>query len=203
MTDPFGSPLPFLQALAAKTSTPGGGSAAALVGAIASALTSMAGQFTIGKKKFAEVEETAKKITERALQLMEEFQVYMRQDAEAFQAVMLAYQEKGPDREKHLQDALKKASEAPMAILKASVEVLQIAETMVQICNPNLRTDAGATGVFGLASARVASWNVRMNLVELADQTFKQETLREVERLLKEAVRLEKQICQYTEKIFG
>ncbi|MEK7484960.1 MAG: cyclodeaminase/cyclohydrolase family protein [Planctomycetota bacterium] len=202
MTDPFSAPTPFLQALAAKTSTPGGGSAAALVGAISAALSSMAGQFTLGKKKFAEVEGTVKTLTERSLRLMDEFQIYMRQDAEAFQEVMLAYQDKGPDQKVRFQNALKRATEAPLAILRSSVEAMQIAAKMVVICNPNLRTDAGATGVFGLAAARVASWNVKINLVEFEDKTLKNKMFQEVEQQIQEAIRLEEQIRKHIEQSF-
>lgn len=202
MTDPYSSVGPFLDALSAKTSTPGGGSAAALVGAIAAALSVMAGQFTLGKKKFAPIEPQMLLLTQQAQTLVIELQAQMEKDALGFQKVMHAYADKSEKGPIQLQSALKEAILAPFLIMQKSVEAIQLAEQMVDLCNPNLRTDAAATATFALAAVRVASWNVKVNLFEITDELFKQTYLKDVAYLLDQATHLEEKIRTQLEKIW-
>jgi formiminotetrahydrofolate cyclodeaminase len=182
----------FLTRLGDKSPTPGGGAAAALVGAVAAALTAMAGNLTVGKKKFADVEAEVRLWTESALRLCHGLQEQIEADSHAFQNVLKAYKESGSDKEKKLQTALLQAIQPPLQIMRSTLEAMRLAEKMLEKGNPNVRTDTAATGAFGLAAVKVASWNVRVNLLEI--HPYPSALHDECEGYLQEAIALESRI---------
>ena len=117
---------PFLDALASQAATPGGGSAAAIIGAMGAALVSMVCNLTIGKKKYAEVEGEMKDVLAKSETLRLKLTGMIEDDVTAFDAVMAAYgmaKESDADkaaREKAIQAALKQATEVPLRCCHAA-----------------------------------------------------------------------------------
>jgi formiminotetrahydrofolate cyclodeaminase len=139
----------FLDALASSGATPGGGSAAAIIGAMGAALVSMVCNLTIGKKKYAEVEGEMKNVLAKAEALRVKLTGMIEDDVQAFDAVMGAYgMAKETDaekevREKAIQAALKQATEVPLRCCHAAREVIDLAAIASDKGNLNVISDAG------------------------------------------------------------
>lgn len=166
----------FIEALASKAPTPGGGGASAYAGALASALASMVGNLTVGKKKYAEVEERMQaelielEATRRhLLELIDE-------DARAFEPLAAAYgMPKGTDQEKDaqseaLQAALAGACEVPLKIMAACLEVIESCLFVARHGSVLALSDAGAAAVIAKGALQAASLNVVINLGSMADE---------------------------------
>ncbi len=168
----------FGDALAAQTSTPGGGGAAAVAGSLAAALVSMVINFTIGKKKYAHVEEEFHSYLAESEQLRAELLALADRDVEAFTAVAATYampKESEADRAARsaaLQEALKGAALVPFTVAEKCLEVIRLVELVGAKGNANVVSDA-ATAIYlaqaGLMSAIV---NVNINLKSIKDANF-------------------------------
>lgn len=180
----------FLDGLASAAPTPGGGGAAAISGAMGAALLSMVCNLTIGKKKYAEVEEALKGILVRSEALRATLTAMIADDVEAFDAVMGAYGlPKGTDDEKaaraaRIQEALKVATDVPLACCRACREVVDLAQAVADKGNLNVISDAGVAVLSAHAGLRSAALNVYVNAKGLDDRAFAEERLTELERLL-------------------
>ena len=123
----------FIDELASQNATPGGGSAAAIIGAMGAALVSMVCHLTIGKKKYADVEDEMKALLARAEALRHKLTSMIEDDVKAFDAVMGAYGlPKETDAEKAsrsaaIQEALKLATDVPLRCCQAAREVIDLA----------------------------------------------------------------------------
>ncbi|MBI4870496.1 MAG: glutamate formimidoyltransferase [Candidatus Riflebacteria bacterium] len=184
---------PFLDSVAAKTETPGGGSVAALAGALSAALGAMVCRFTLGKKKFAD----RKDLLERALVRLEELRADLTaavsEDAAAFDAVMCAMklpkdsEEQACHRAAKMQEAFEKAISVPLRVMERSVESLELARTLVAKGNPNLASDAGSAVQTARAATACASYNVRINLKGMDDGPRRHEYAARMQALLARA----------------
>ncbi len=167
-----------LDALAEATPTPGGGAAAALAGAAAAALVEMVCGLTIGREKFAAVQEEAKQALVRAQTLRSRLLALAEEDVAAFDALTAAYRlPKGTEAEKSaraemIQKALRAATETPLRTTEAAAEVETLARTMVEKGNPNAASDAGVAALLAEAAVQGAALNVRTNLNGLKDAGF-------------------------------
>jgi glutamate formiminotransferase/formiminotetrahydrofolate cyclodeaminase len=165
----------FLDRLAGGAPTPGGGSAAAQSGAMAAALVAMVGRLTMGKKKYADVEDQAQKIVSQADTLRGDLEAAVIQDAQAFDGVMKALRmPKESDAEKAaraeaIEHATIQAGEVPLMVTKKSVEVLQLAAELSSIGNTNALSDAGVAGNLAMAAVQSAALNVKVNAGGLID----------------------------------
>jgi glutamate formiminotransferase/formiminotetrahydrofolate cyclodeaminase len=165
----------FLDQLAADSATPGGGSAAAYTGAMAAGLVGMVARLTIGKKKYADVEDQMTVIIEEVDQLRVDLNDSVSLDAEAFQAVMNAYsltkstQEEQDRRSEAIEQAIHKAAQIPLQVAAQAVRVLELAIQVAQLGNINAITDAGSAGSLALAALKAASMNVRINAKSASD----------------------------------
>ncbi len=168
----------YVDALASGQPTPGGGSAAALVGALAAALNSMVANFTVGREKFAAVEKEVRALREESERLRAELQDLTQADTEAYAGVAAAQKmPRGTEQEKAarraaMQEALKAAAEVPRAAVRACHRVLEIAAALVEKGNPNLITDVGVAAKFALAAMECAALNVEINLAYLQDDSY-------------------------------
>lgn len=166
----------FLEALASSEPTPGGGSAAAYTGAMAAALVAMVGRVTVGKKKYAAAEAQMQALILRADDLRVVLDQAVSQDAAAFNAVMEAYRlpkdtpEQKEARGQAVEAALEGAARVPLDVIRALVDVLELAEQAVQLGNLNALTDAASGAELAYAALRSASLNVRVNLGSLSSQ---------------------------------
>jgi methenyltetrahydrofolate cyclohydrolase len=192
----------FLDALASQSATPGGGGAAAIIGAMGAALVSMVCNLTIGKKKYAEVEPDMKDVLAKAEALRRELTAMIEDDAKAFDLVMDAYampKETDADkaaRDKAIQAALKIATDVPLACAHAAREVIGLAEEASQKGNLNVISDAGVGVLAAHAALRSAALNVWTNARMITDKAFAEAKLKELSDLLAGAERA-------TEKAYG
>lgn len=181
---------PFLDALASQAATPGGGSAAAIIGAMGAGLVSMVCNLTIGKKKHAEVEAEMKNVLAKSEALRLKLTSMIEDDVTAFDAVMGAYgmaKETDADkaaREKAIQAALKQATEVPLRCAEAAREVIDLAAIASDKGNLNVISDAGVAVLAAYAALRSAALNVLTNARMISDTAFAEAKLKELQALL-------------------
>ncbi len=182
----------FLDALAAKQSTPGGGGAAALTGSQAAALVSMVANFTLERKKYADVRGKMETVLAQSETLRAELLDLVDRDGDAFGAVMDAYGlpkstgEEKFTRTEAIQQAMKGAADVPLFIAQKCVEVLRLAETAAR-GNANVVSDAAAALYLARAAIDTAIINVNINLKFIRDDDFVRSTSQYRDALLSEA----------------
>lgn len=168
----------FLNELASNSPAPGGGSVAALSGAIGAALTSMVCNLTIGKKKYAGVEDDMKKTLAQAEGLREQFTAMIDRDTEAFNRVMDAYGlPKENDAQKALRsaairEATREATLVPLEVMKHCIDAMALAQDVAANGNVHSVSDAGVSALMLNAACQGAALNVKINLNSLDDQEF-------------------------------
>ena len=183
----------FLEELASHDATPGGGSAAAVMGATAAALTSMVCNLTIGKPKYSAVESDMKALLVKSEALREKFTAMIKADVEGFNQVMQAYglpKESVEDKERRtavIQVALKEATEVPLACAIASAEVILLSKEVAEKGNINVITDAGVSVVSAYAALKSSALNVYINVGSISDKKYGAEKLAELEKILVKA----------------
>jgi len=184
----------FLARLASAAPTPGGGSAAALMGSAGAALVAMVCNLTIGKKGYAEIEGEMRELLVRSDALRLELNDLVRADIAAFDAVMAAYRmPKQGDAEKAargaaIQAALRLASEAPLACMRACAEVIACCEPAARLGNAQVISDAGVAVLAACAGLRSAALNVDVNVPQIDDQAFAHRAAAEAGSLVEQAV---------------
>ena len=183
----------FLNKLASKASTPGGGSAAAIMGAMGAALVSMVCNLTIGKEKYAGVEDEMKEVLSRAEGLREQMTDMIRQDVAVFDQVMGAYgMPKDTEEQKiasaeAIQKALQAATDVPIACARTCVEVIRLSRTAAEKGNLNVISDAGVAVIAAQAALQSAALNVYINIGNIKDQSFAAGRRTELEGLVQGA----------------
>ncbi|MEZ4832480.1 MAG: cyclodeaminase/cyclohydrolase family protein [Caldilineaceae bacterium] len=171
----------FLDALASGNSTPGGGGAAALTGSQAAALLSMVINFTVGRPKYAEVEEEMQSYLQHAEALRGELYMFINKDAEAFEAVSACYgMPRSTDEEKQartaaLQQAMRGATEVPYQVAERCLVILQMAKPVAEKGNANVVSDAATAAHLAFGALLSALVNVNINLKYIKDETFTSE----------------------------
>ena len=140
----------FLHDLASKSATPGGGSAAALMGAQGAALVSMVCNLTIGKPKFAEVEAELQEVLGKAEALRSQLTDLIQADIDVFNRLMSKYalpkdtEEEKANRSAVIQAVLQEATQVPMQCVHACAEVIRLSKVAAELGNPSAVSDAGA-----------------------------------------------------------
>jgi formiminotetrahydrofolate cyclodeaminase len=168
----------FTEELGSANPTPGGGSAAALCGALGAALSAMVSKLTLGKEKYSEVWQSMGAVQQAAGLMARHFLELVQRDSDAYQTVMAAFnlpketeEEKGA-RHKAIQEATKNAARVPLETLRTSEKLIVLTKEAVERGNPNTLTDAGAALQLARTAAVVAAYNVRINLPGLQDEEF-------------------------------
>jgi glutamate formiminotransferase/formiminotetrahydrofolate cyclodeaminase len=191
---------PFLEALAAATPTPGGGSAAAQAGAMGAALVAMVARLTIGKKKYAEVEAQMNEILNQAERLRQELSQAVQADSAAFMAVLEAFKlphgtdEQQEQRMAAIQQATLLAAQVPLEVAQKAVTVMALAERCTALGNLNAISDAASAAAMAQAALTSAGYNVRININGLSEKTAGDSLLVQLEVLEARARKLEKEI---------
>lgn len=181
----------FLDELASPSPAPGGGSVAALAGALGAALTSMVCHLTLGKKKYAGVEETMRAILKESEDLRARFTVLIEKDTEAFNKVMEAFNlPKENDAQRALRDAAivaatKEATLVPLEVMKHCIDGLALAQKVAANGNRNSVSDAGVSALMLHAGCESAALNVKINLRGLSDTEFVHWKSEEMESILR------------------
>ncbi|MEJ5309042.1 MAG: glutamate formimidoyltransferase [Anaerolineae bacterium] len=195
-----GAPVGFLDAVAANTPAPGGGAVAALAGALAAALVAMVGRLTVGKRRYADVQEVAASAVVQAEKLRAKLTTAMDEDSAAFNAVMAAYKlPKATAEEQHIRDAAIQeatahAIEVPLATARAALEALELALLVAGKGNVNAASDAATAAWMAMASIQSAMLNVRVNAAGIQDAVRKEAWLAELEDIDARAQTLLKEV---------
>jgi methenyltetrahydrofolate cyclohydrolase len=183
----------FLDALASESSTPGGGGAAALTGSQAAALISMVLNFTVGRQKYAEIEEEMQRYLQHSELLRRELLALIDKDAEAFQAVSACYtmpratQEEKDARTAALQEALRGATEVPFTIAEKALILLQLVKPVAEKGNNNVVSDAASAAHLAFAAVLSSLVNVNINLKFIKDSAYVEEWQAKADRLVSSA----------------
>jgi formiminotetrahydrofolate cyclodeaminase len=181
----------FIDELASSSPAPGGGSVAALSGALGAALTSMVCNLTLGKKKYAAVEDDLKKVLAQSESLRRQFLELTEKDTQAFNKVMEAFglpKDTEPQkalRTAAIREATKEATLIPLEVMKHCIDAMALAQEVAAKGNVNSVSDAGVSGLMLHAACQGAALNVRINLNSLNDPDFVGWKSDEVASLLK------------------
>ena len=195
----------FLDDLSSSSPAPGGGSAAALSGAIGAALTSMVCRLTIGKKKYADVQQEMESVLRRSEELRSSFTNLAEEDTKAFNSVMKAFalpketEEEKQVRTAAIEEATKKATIVPLRVTELCGEALALAKIAAEKGNTNSISDAGVSALMLHAACAAAALNVRTNLSSLQDEPFVEETRGKVNRILREVEDLSREVLKITD----
>jgi glutamate formiminotransferase/formiminotetrahydrofolate cyclodeaminase len=177
----------FADELSTDSPAPGGGSVAALAGALSAALTAMVSNLTFNKTGYKEFNDEMKTIGFKGQQIKEFLLEAIDRDTEAFNQVMAAMRAPEEDRERALEEANKQATLVPLEVLRESLEALRIAKVAAEKGNRNTVSDAGVAGLMGRAGAEGAFYNVVINLNNMKASDFVSSTRKKAEGYLDEA----------------
>jgi formiminotetrahydrofolate cyclodeaminase len=190
----------FLEAVAASTPTPGGGSVSALAGSLGAALVEMVVNLTLGKKGFAGKENGLLKIREEARTCREALTGAVSRDSLAYEAVMNAYllpkktEDEKKKRKEAIQQALKRAADPPLFTAAESLKVMHLCREAVVQGNPNAASDAAVGALLADAALGGGVFNVLVNLSALEDKHFAERMKKELQRLEAEGAAVKKDI---------
>ena len=192
----------FLNKVAGSAPVPGGGSIAALNGALASALAAMVANLTIGKKKYAEVQEDMQAIAQEAERLMGDFTADIDRDSDAYDRVFACFKmPKETDEEKAarsaaIQEATKYAAQVPLEVARRACALMPLIAEVALKGNQNAVTDSCVAMMSARNAVLAAVLNVRINLTSLKDAEL-------VARLQAEADGLEQQACNQEQELLA
>ena len=162
----------FVTVLASSAPVPGGGGAAALVGAVGTALGNMVGSLTVGKKRYADVESEIIALKAKCDALQRELLDQVTEDAKGFEPLAKAYgiPQDDPDRERVLEEATVSACQAPMRIMELCCEAIEAVAVFAEKGSRIAVSDAGCGAVILKAALQSASLNVFINTRSLKDR---------------------------------
>lgn len=164
-----------LERLGSSDPTPGGGAAAAVVGALGAALIEMTANLTLGKPRLVDVQDQAASIQQRAAELRHSLERLGDADAEAFEHVGAAYKlPRGDDAEKAkraeaIQAALRLAADVPLETARAAAQVVALAEESAPLLNPAVISDVLVGALLAKAALSSAALNVEINIASMSD----------------------------------
>ena len=185
-----GSCREFIGALSAAQPVPGGGGAAAFGGALGVALTNMLANYTIGKKKYADVEPEVKSLLERSMTLQERFLALVQEDALCFEPLSRCYglpsatEEEKAYKKEMLSSESKNACAVPYEIATLAVEALEISSRLAEIGSRLVLSDVGCGAAFLRAALEAAWLNVTINLGTVTEEDWTREKRQSVDALL-------------------
>lgn len=189
----------FATVLASSAPVPGGGGASALVGSVGTCLSTMVGNLTVGKKKYADVEDEVKSLMDDANAISDELLALMDADAEAFEPLSKAYgiPKEDPKRPEIMEDALRTACTPPMDIMRTVAKAIDIHVRMAQIGSRLALSDVGVGVVFCKAAMQGASLNVFINTKAMTDRDYAAKLEAEADALLDKYCKLADETYDY------
>ncbi len=199
----------FMDKLASKSPEPGGGSVAALTGALGAALVSMVANLTLGKEKYRDVQPQIEALLKESEKLRQEMQDLIQKDTEAYGALSEVYKmPKNTDAEKaartaKMQEALKKACQVPLEIGVKSLDVARLAQRAAYVGNVAAVSDAGVAVLLAQACCRSAALNVKINVNSIKDEAYNKTTWSRMQETVKDVSSLEKAVMDVTYKKMG
>lgn len=180
----------FLDELASKQATPGGGSAAAVMGAQAAALVSMVCNLTIGKPKYATVEADMQVLLAESEALREKLIGMIKADVDVFDKLMACYglpkvsDEEKDYRSSQIQLVLREATEVPLACARACAQAISLSRVAAEKGNLGVISDAGVAVMAAYAGLKSAALNVHINAGSLKDRVFAEAKLAELQAIM-------------------
>lgn len=190
----------FLDKVSGNDPVPGGGSIAALNGALASALATMVTQLTIGKKGYEMSEEVMRHAQILTTRLQNEFMALVDKDSEAYNAVFACFKlPKATDKEKAarsvaIQEATRQAALVPMEVARKALDMMSVIADIARLGNRNAVTDACVAMMSARSAVLGALLNVRINLSSLKDKEFVQQLRANADAMEREACQKEKEL---------
>jgi formiminotetrahydrofolate cyclodeaminase len=180
----------FLDGLASPSATPGGGSTAAIMGAMGAALVSMVSSLTLGKKGYVEAVVEMKEVLKRAQGLRQRLTAMIEDDLRAYGKVMGAYAlPRGTEAERAhrsdaIQEAMAEATLSPLACAHACGEVMDLSKIVAEKGNLNAAGEAGVAALAAYAALRGAALNVYINTSSIQNRSFVDSKIAELEAIL-------------------
>ena len=196
----------FVEVLASKAPTPGGGGASALVGAVGVALGNMVGSLTVGKKKYAEVEEEIKAMMATSTQMQNELLDLIQKDADGFEPLAAAYrlpkdtEEQKAEKDRVLEQATKDACDVPFEIMEKCCQGIDLCGEFAEKGSVMATSDAGAGAIFCRAALQAASLNIYINTKSLKDREYAEQMNHKSDAMLEEYMAKADKIIEY---VFG
>ena len=176
----------FAAALASRSAVPGGGGASALVGALGAALGSMVGELTVGKKKYADVEDDIKALMAKADILREKLLACVEKDAAAFEPLSKAYgiPKDDPTRDEVMERCLHDAAQVPLEILELCCEAIDLQRGFADMGSVLAISDAATGVVFCRGAMYGAAVNVKVNTKAMKDREYADKINARVDELM-------------------
>jgi glutamate formiminotransferase/formiminotetrahydrofolate cyclodeaminase len=199
----------FMEDFASKKATPGGGSAAALSGALGAVATCMVASLTVGKEDYADVQEEMENLIEVTTGLKEDYLDLVDQDMKVFGEYMDALQmsreteEEKEKRAKAMKKASVEATEVPFSMAKKSVGILKQALIAAKKGNDHAVSDAGVGAIEAYAALEAAELNVNINLAFMSDEEYVAEKREAMKELKAEAKDLKEEVLRITNEKIG
>jgi formiminotetrahydrofolate cyclodeaminase len=192
--------------VASKEPTPGGGSVAALAGSLGSALTAMVGNLTIGRKIYEELDDQIKeemdKNFEELQKSVEKLNHIVDEDTKAFDEVMAAFklpketEEEKKKRTAAIQEGYKVALEVPLRCAEECFKVLKLQKVFADNGNVNAITDVGVGALLAATGLEGALLNVKINLLSIKDEEYRNEMDKKVNQLLEEGTQIKEDLLK-------
>jgi glutamate formiminotransferase len=199
----------FIDELSLDSPAPGGGSAAALCGAVSAALSAMVANLTVGKKGYESVQAELKQVALKAQAAKDEMLKAVDEDTRAFNRVMEAFrlpggsEDQAREKEAAVQQAYVKATRVPLGVLEKSVALLELAKTAATKGNRNSLSDAGVAALAAEAALAGARFNVLINLPNIRDDMFRDDVKRRAQALLEQGLALAAEIKDFVARELG
>ena len=165
----------YLEDLASSQPTPGGGSAAALSGAMAAALASMVARLTVGKADYVSVQQEIEAVLQHTERLRLRFEQLMQEDIEAYKQLSACFKlprgtpEEREARTKAIQEGLVKAALVPLEVAECAAELMQHLKRIAEIGNSNVLRDVATGAILTAGAGEGASWMVYINVHSMKD----------------------------------
>ena len=199
----------FMDKLASNSPTPGGGSVAALTGAMGAALVSMVSNLTLNKEKYKDVQPQIEVLLKNSEKLRHEMQDLIQKDIEVFGSLSQVYSmPKNTDAEKaartqKMQEVLKLACQVPFEIGLKSLDVVKLAQTAAEIGNTQAVSDAGVAALLANACAQSAALKVKININSIKDAAYNQTTWTKMQDTLNQVDSIQKNVLKITYQKMG
>jgi formiminotetrahydrofolate cyclodeaminase len=198
----------YVKSVSSPTPAPGGGSVAAVCGALGAALAGMVANIALGKKDYKSVHKELRKISAEGEVLQRRLLELAEQDTRAYRGVMKALQKpkatpsQKERRREAIQLALKKASEVPVETMEKCVAVLELSKKALEKGSKEAFTDAGSAALVAHAALEAAGLNVKVNLLSIKDEAFCKKIRAKMESLLKKGSAVNDKVSRIVDSRF-
>lgn len=197
----------YLDDAASALPAPGGGSVAALAGALGASMASMAANFTVGRERFRKVEPKVKRLLAQSERARKRLLALVDEDVAAYSAYAKASrlprrtEAEKKFRSKEMQRAIKGALRVPLNALRTTLKVLEISAQLVDVANPNLISDVGVSAALAEGALEAASLNVEVNIPYLKDKSLAERAAKEVKEARKRASEVRRKVLSKVKRV--